>query len=174
MRRAGFDVRRYIFRLLPGVLLVLTACGEGGGDTQEFAVPPEMPDDPTLLTTAEAERVADREALPNASQLLALDESGVTGQVTITPEPDSLVLRVEAQGLPGVGEYAAHVHRGVCAEGGPVVAALGPVVGLADGSGTSSTTVAADALPTNEPLFVQIHGTSGGPITCGDVVEGGS
>lgn len=172
--RYGLGVHNRISRLLPGILLVLTACGERGTDTQEFAVPPEMPDNPTVLTAAEADRVADREALPEASRLLAVDESGVTGRLTIAADPESLVLAVEVEGLPGEGEYAAHVHRGVCAEGGPVAAALSPVVGLGDGSGTSTTTMAADALPTNEPLFVQVHGANGGPIACGDIMEGGS
>jgi hypothetical protein len=171
--RAGSDVRRYISRLLPGILLILSACGDRGADTQEFAVPPEMPDDPTVLTAAEAERVADREELPEASQLLAVDESGVTGRLTVTADPDSVVLLVEVEGLPGEGEYAAHVHRGVCAEGGPVAAPLSPVVGLDGGSGASSTTMAAGTLPANEPLFVQVHGANGAPVACGDIVESG-
>jgi len=75
------------------------------------------------------------------------------------------------EGLPDAPEFAAHVHRGVCAEGGPVAAALNPVVPAMPGTGSSTTTLEAAEVPANEPHFVQIHGPSGAPIACGDIVE---
>jgi hypothetical protein len=78
------------------------------------------------------------------------------------------------EGLPDASEFAAHVHRGVCAEGGPVAAALNPVVPAMPGTGSSTTTLETAEVPANEPLFVQIHGPSGAPIACGDIVEADS
>ncbi len=148
----------------------LAGCGDEP-PTQEFYVEPSMPENPIARTQAAAAEVADRDALPPASLILPLGTPEVSGEVTVTPTGDELEVEIEVAGLAEVVEYAAHVHRGVCAEGGPVAAALSPVAGGADGRGVSRTTVPAASLPATEPLFVQIHGGTGVPIACGDLME---
>lgn len=160
---------RSILRLTPILLILVASCGEEA--TQDFYVEPEIPEDPVALTNRAAESVADREELPDASVISPLAGSGVQGSFTITPSAAGLEIRIEVEGLPEAAEFAAHVHRGVCAEGGPVAALLTSVIGGEDGSGSSVSTVPADQLPPTDPLFVQIHGVSGAPIACGDIVE---
>ena len=152
------------------IFVLVTGCGEGQPATQEFYVEPAPPDNPTARTDAAAAAVTDRESLPSASSILPVDGSGTTGELTVTYTAGQTVLVIRTQGLPLSLEFASHVHRGVCEEGGPVAAALNSVVGQADGTGTSTTILGADALPVTEPLFVQIHGPGGAPVACGDIV----
>lgn len=152
-------------------LLLLPGC-EDQPSTQDFYVEPAAPDNPTAQTEAEAERVAEREVLPEVSPVLSVGGSSTTGELTVTPAvAGGVLLGIRVDGLPEAQEFPAHVHRGVCAEGGPVAAALNSVTRLADGSGTSETALEAGVLPVTEPLFVQIHGPTGTPIACGDIVE---
>ena len=167
--------RHSLTRALGGVLAVvllawsLAGCGDEP-PTQEFYVEPSIPENPIAQTQAAAAEVADREALPPTSPILPLGTPELSGQVTVTPAGDGLEIEIEVAGLAETVEYAAHVHRGVCAEGGPVAAALSPVEGRMDGSGVSQTTVPAASLPVTVPLFVQIHGATGAPIACGDLM----
>ena len=153
-----------------GLGAVLVGCGDAPPE-HDFYVEPEPPDNPTALTDAAAEEVADRSVLPPLSPLQPVDASGVSGEVTVTTGPDGLAFTVEATGLPAAAEYAVHVHRGVCAEGGPVAAPLTAVTAAADGSGSSTTRLPEAEVATNEPVFVQLHGPSGTPLACGDLVE---
>ena len=152
------------------IFLLVTGCGEGQPVTQQFYVEPAPPDNPTARTDAAAAEVTDRESLPSGSPILPVDDSGTTGELSVTYTAGQTVLVIRAEGLPSALEFASHVHRGVCEEGGPVAAALNSVVGQADGTGTSTTILGADALPVTEPLFVQIHGPGGAPVACGDIV----
>lgn len=148
----------------------LSSCGDEP-PTQEFYVEPSIPENPIAQTQAAAEEVADREALPPTSPVLPVGTPEVSGEVSVTPAGEELEIEIRVAGLAEVVEYAAHVHRGVCAEGGPVAAALSPVEAQADGSGVSHTAVPAASLPVTEPLFVQIHGATGAPVACGDLME---
>jgi len=151
-------------------MFVLLSCGDQP-PTQDFYVEPSIPENPIEQTQAAAADVADREELPAMSPILSVEGSGTTGELSIAQTGARVDLYLRAQGLPSAGEFSAHVHRGVCAEGGPVAIALRTVVSSGDGSGTSVTELTADALPVTEPLFIQIHGPGGAPIACGDIVE---
>jgi len=156
------------------IFLLVTGCGEGQPATQRFYVEPAPPDNPTARTDAAAAEVTDRESLPPSSPILPVGGSGTMGELTATYASGQTVLVIRVEDLPEVLEFISHVHRGVCEEGGPVAAALNSVVGLADGTGTGTTIIGTDALPVTEPLFVQIHGSSGAPIACGNIVGSGS
>ena len=148
----------------------LAACGDRSA-TQDFYVEPSIPENPIAQTQAAAAEVADREALPPTSPILPLGTPELSGQVTVTPDGDDLEIEIRLAGLTAEADLAAHVHRGVCAEGGPVAAALSPVEHGMDGVGTSRTTVPVASLPATDPLFVQIHGSTGVPVACGDLIE---
>jgi hypothetical protein len=104
----------------------------------------------------------------------AMNESGVTGEAMAMHADDAVVVILELEGLPGEAQYAAHIHAGSCAEDGPVAAPLNPVAGLADGTGTSTTTLEADELGTDTPHFIMIRSEGGIPIACGDMEGHGS
>lgn len=148
----------------------LPACGDQPA-TQDFYVEPSIPENPIAQTQAAAAEVANREALPPTSPILPLGTPELSGQVTVTPVGEDLEIEIRLAGLTSEADLAAHVHRGVCAEGGPVAAALSPVEHGMDGVGISRTAVPAASLPATEPLFVQIHGGTGAPVACGDLTE---
>jgi hypothetical protein len=101
--------------------------------------------------------------------LAAVGSSGVTGEAMTMNSDDLMVLLVELQGLPPEGTFPAHIHAGTCASGGPVAVRLNPVNSLADGTGTSITTMDASEVPADGSFFVQIHGEANAPIACGDL-----
>lgn len=153
------------FRLaaLAAAALLLPACGadEAGDELPQEAeeAPQAMEAAPSPMDTMIHVTIALAEA----------NDSGVSGEAMAMHAEDAVVVILELDGLPGEGEYAAHIHRGSCAEGGPVAVPLDPVVGLADGTGTSTTTLEADELEEDAPYFIQVHGEGGTPIACGDM-----
>lgn len=106
--------------------------------------------------------------------LSEVNGSGVSGEAMAMHDADQVTVVIELEGLPAEGEYAAHVHVGTCEEGGPVGAPLNPVMGLADGTGSSTTILDAEELPADESHFIQVHGEGGEPIACGDIEGHGS
>ena len=142
------------------LLAPLAACGgdEAPAPAMETAPPPatEAPPPPTEMMHA----------------TVVLDEvnsSGVSGEAMAMHSDDAVVVILDLDGLTDEGEYAAHIHIGSCAEGGPVAVSLNPVLGLADGTGTSTTTLEADELAEGDPHFIMVHGEGGTPIVCGDL-----
>ncbi len=137
----------------------------------------ETPDPDLDLGEPAAEGVApgqETPAGPPAHVMLPLqpvEGSGVQGDAMLMQEDGSMLVMLDVSGLPGEGEFPAHVHEGTCAEGGPVAEPLSPVSATQDGSGTSTTTLALDVLDWGQPLFVQVHAEDGAPAACGDVVQ---
>lgn len=98
---------------------------------------------------------------------------------------------VELEGLEAGQTYPVHVHRGSCAEGGPVLIPLESVEAGASGSGSATTTISgrqlAEAMEKMESegegemegeghehpsVFIQAHQPGGTPAACGDVPMG--
>lgn len=84
---------------------------------------------------------------------------------------------VELRGLETGASYPVHVHRGSCAEGGPVLMPLEAVDAGPDGTGSSTTTITAAQMAEkakemegeHPPVYVQAHLPDGTPAACGDV-----
>lgn len=153
--------------LLP--LLMVAACGapeedEAMGAAEEAEAPAE---------TAPVEEMETEPPGEVSVTLETLNESGVTGTAVATHEGESVVVEVEVQGAPDVEELAAHIHEGDCASGGPVLVPLETVT-VADGTGTSSTTLTADQVPAGQAAYIQVHGPEGQPVACGDLQGHGS
>ncbi len=143
---------------LSPLLLLLAACGgeAGSGDPP----PPE--------TSTPAVPAPDAAAPGIPLGFVEMAESGVTGLGRLVEEGESSLLVIELEGLPGEGEYAAHVHNGSCGELGGVALGLLAVRGNADGTGSSSTTFGTADLPETQ-LAVQVHGADGSGIACADI-----
>lgn len=159
MRVRTLPLRRLVALAL---FLPLAGCGEGevpvpGTDDVE-GLPAEAPGPPTM-----------EDMVHTTVTLSPVNGSGVSGEAMAMHGDDAIVIMLDLTGLPQEGEYAAHIHIGSCAEGGPVGAALNPVIGLADGTGSSTTTLDAGELNESDRHFVQVHGAGGPPIACGDV-----
>ena len=143
------------------VPFLLVACGEA---------PPPPPDTEDPPAEMEPEPADPMEDVVHATIPLAeVNGSGVTGEAMAMHSDDAVVMVIDVEGLPEEGEYAVHIHEGTCAEGGPVAEPLNPIMGLGDGTGTSTTTLEPDAIPEDEPHFIQVHGEGGTPIACGDI-----
>lgn len=103
------------------------------------------------------------------TMLGAMNESGVTGSVDISHSGESVTVAVEAEGLPGAGEYASHIHMGTCDSPGGVVVPLNSVMGVEGGTGTATSTVGMDQITGGDSYLVMVHGSEGAPIGCADL-----
>jgi hypothetical protein len=159
------DLTPNTLRLLGASALVLLFVSGCGGDAPADD-PADMPDP---APTVEAAPSPMDTMVHVTIALSMMNESGVTGEAMAMHADDAVVVILELEGLPGEAQYAAHIHAGTCAQGGPVVVPLNPVAGLADGTGTSTTTLEADEVGTDTPHFIMIHGEGGTPIACGDM-----
>jgi hypothetical protein len=146
-----------------GFVVLLLAAGACAGDEGSEPGPPGAP--PPVEGMAEPVP----EVVYATMALSEVNASGVSGEVMTMHSDDAVVVILEVAGLPEEGEYRAHIHLGSCLEGGPVALALSPVVGLADGTGASTTTLEADQLDPRESYFIMVHGEGGAAIVCGDM-----
>ena len=159
------DLTSNNLRRLGALALVLVLVSACGGDA-----PADDPDAaPDAAPSVEASPSPMDTMIHVTIALGALNESGVTGEAMAMHADDAVVVILELEGLPGEAQYAAHIHAGTCAEGGPVVVPLNPVAGLADGTGTSTTTLEAAEVGTDTPHFIMIHGEGGTPLACGNM-----
>ncbi len=148
-------------------VLLLWGCGGDAppADAGSEGATPGAADDATM----EAAPSPMDTMIPVTIALDAMNESGVTGEAMAMHSDDAVVVILELENLPGEGQFNAHIHAGSCADGGPVLVALNPVAGLADGTGTSTTTLEADELTSDASHFIMVHGEGGTPIACGNM-----
>ena len=137
------------------VLPLLAACDGGAGTNGEGA---------------EADAAASAVETAETIQLAPINRSGVTGTVEADRSPDALRLTLNVEGLEPGATYAAHVHDGRCAAGGPVRAPLGDLT--ADQQNRSQLEREVAAVPAPEPVFVQVHAPDGSAVACGDLPTG--
>jgi hypothetical protein len=107
------------------------------------------------------------------AQLAAQQNSGVTGQATLSQSGNSTTVNVTLSAPSGGTSHAGHIHSGSCS--GPILFPLESITLDASGRGQSTSTVNAP-LDTNQ-WWVQYHtqvSPPGAPITCGKVSAGGS
>lgn len=155
---------------LAALALAVPALVLAGCEAPETEPPPA--EEETEMETGEMPGEDPAEPLPEETvQLEEVGGSGVSGEAVAMHSEDTVVIVVDLEGLPAEGEYQAHIHSGTCAEGGGVAEPLNPVMGLEDGTGSSTTMFEPDQIPTDEPHFVQVHGDDGSPIACGDMEQ---
>ena len=140
---------------LIGLALSLVACGGDDGDDDRSASP--------LQTGAEVRLSVDADGV--TTPLTELNDSGQTGEVTLTPagEKTLVVVRIDKTGAE---EVSAALRSGSCAEVGEVVQELEPV-----GERPAETTI-DQSLQTllDEPHAVTV---GEGPDACADVAGPG-
>jgi hypothetical protein len=101
--------------------------------------------------------------------LTETNDSGLTGTATAVDSDGVVVIVVEAAGVPAPGEYPAQLHSGTCSFPGDPLVALNPVIGLADGTGESATTLSTEEVRLEGPLSVRIQGPGGVVLSCGEL-----
>lgn len=171
MRATPFRSGRFGSRV-PALLFLMTPflVAGCGGDSASEALEADATSDgaPVEMSPSPMDT-----ALHSTIILAAVGGSGVTGEAMSMHSDDLVVLFLELQGLPNEGSFPAHIHSGTCEGGGPVAVRLNPVSALPDGTGTSITTLDAEAVPTSGTYFVQVHGEANAPIACGDLLGHG-
>lgn len=142
------------------LLLIVTVIGAGcGGDDAEDVAGEAS----TVLTDTEAAETTAEEILTEAEDALedalTLDlqeqnDSGITGEVELSPTSDGTVeVEIELDGSDG-GPHPAHIHRGSCADLDPEPAF--PLEDVVDGE--SDTTVEIDLADlTLDEYAVNVH-----------------
>jgi hypothetical protein len=104
--------------------------------------------------------------------LTAVGESGVSGEVILTPAGGETEVSVTLSGLEPNSTHPGHIHEGTCSAPGSVVAPLGEITADATGSGTMTTTApVATATVTAGNHIVQYHGEGMAPIACAEIVH---
>ena len=102
-------------------------------------------------------------------ELMPLPDYIAEGTVTLTRSGENLVARAFVETHLNQGDYAMHIHEGICAEGGRVVVALTSVEGQELGEGEATTTFPASELSPTASYFVWIHSPTGEPVACADI-----
>ncbi len=155
--------------LLIGVALLISvlaigavACSDDDDDDDD--------DDDEAPTATEEEQIDDDMVLELVASLTEMDGSGASGDASISPNGEGILVSLEMAGLTE-GEHQNHLHDGSCAEQGPVHIALDNVV--ADENGDGSQTTSNDEEPIDhfvEGHYLAVHAEDGAVVSCGDVV----
>lgn len=144
--------------------------------TNEAMVPPVVPVAiPVATDTSMAAMGHGAGHGASTIQLAALENSGVTGEASVAEQGQQSVVTLKVMGASASAVLQAHVHKGKCGSNGPVVAPLEPVTVGADGSGSSTTTVAVPmATVMNGEHYIQAHEPKGKPLTCAEIPSHGA
>ena len=164
------------FWALAALPFALAACG-GGDEAAEGTDTSAAPTDtviPSATTTPMATDtgMAGAQAMGSAVTMNAVGTSGVTGQAQFMDQAGQTMVMVSLT-AQGNSTHSGHIHSGTCASPGPVVVPLNDVT-LANGAGTSNTTIAVPMTTVmNGQHIVAYHaGTGadpGAPVVCGEI-----
>jgi hypothetical protein len=135
--------------------LAMGGCGEAGVEAR--VGPGGRPD---VATPAAVDS--------EATTLAPLNRSDVNGTAVVHREGGEAAVRLDVEGLEPGARYAAHVHEGRCATGGPIRLPLGRITADEDGAGAIRMRVDTSRLPRSD-LFIQLHAPGGAPVACADV-----
>lgn len=124
--------------------------------------------------TEQQEGVGERIAL----ELRPLNESGISGEVNLTPTENQTTVIVTLEGTEAQARHMAHVHTGTCENIGSPVAPLEPIGGAAAQGPTSTTLIDMDAATLTDGNHVVVAHEAGGspgrPVVCAPIRSGGS
>jgi len=111
--------------------------------------------------------------LPLSFSMNAFNGSGTSGTARIDDQPGgAATVTVVLQGVPP-GPHAGHVHRGSCANQGPILFGLNPITPDAQGNGSSNTVGVPDTLLV-PGFYIQYHVTlnpPGDPLACAEIPQ---
>lgn len=130
-------------RLMTGALLplLMAACAPADDEVDALDDGAVVFDEPAEMTPPAAMTGADE--MGESFDLAALNNSGVTGTVSVTDLGAQTEVMVTLNGLEANSAHAGHIHMGTCANIGGIVAPLEEITAGAAGTGTMTTTIAA-------------------------------
>lgn len=173
---------------LAALPLALAACGGGDEGTEEgagdatvatadsatMAAPPPAAAPAPMAGDSMGAQMAGGSTVP----MMALNNSGVTGQAQIAEHAAGETMITVTLTGPGSGTHPGHIHSGTCENLGAVVVPLQSVT-LANGTGTSTSTAKVPlATVMNGQHVVNFHAGSGenpmAPVVCGPIAMQGA
>ena len=138
---------RIALSLVPALAL-LAACSQSQNTQEEMN---------------EASSTSMKNAAPETLMLSSLNESDITGSITLSHSADTLSVKLSLDHLTPGDDYPAGIYHGTCEAEGPKIAALKSVLASEEGSGSSTTAVPRSAFsetPTeqrHEGFFVKVE-----------------
>lgn len=140
-------------------VVALAACEREDADDDVLA------DSVAAGDTVMRDSLADMPTEPTVTNLDDVNDSGIEGEATATHSREEVTVSILLKdGAKADVAYPAHIHTGTCEDGGPVAVDLGTVQNR-----QSQKTIQLSQLPANQPAFVQVHGTDGKPVACGNM-----
>ena len=151
------------------VPLVLAACAAPDDEIDPLEEDAVVFDEPAEMTPPAA--VAGAMGMSESADLMPLNDSGVSGTVSLSDLGGQTEVMVTLNGLVANSEHAGHIHTGSCDNIGPVVEPLQDITAGAAGTGTMTITVsAAPSAVMNGQHLVAYHETAGDnhgpPVAC--------
>lgn len=164
--------------------LAFGACADAGDDELE------MPGD--TAATGMEEMPAEPMAEPMTSDIEAVGDTDISGEVTVLHQRDSATVTLDLEGLQEGMNYQAALMSGPCPENGEGLmdtegtgteaegAATGQQQRISDltltvtgGTGTASTVLPATQLPQGQEAHVAVMTDDGNTVACGDLEDDG-
>jgi hypothetical protein len=156
-------MRRHGTAFLTAAAFALAACG-GTDDGMEGA-----PGTPGIVAADDAPQTVEDGV---TVQIIALEGSGVGGDVRLEPEGAGTRIAVRLVGA-GQGVHMGHIHGGTCAERGRSIVPLEAVTGDATGSGeaVSQVDMPLDSLMDGNHIIVyhEAGGAPGASVACAEI-----
>ncbi len=111
-------------------------------------------------------------------ELRSINNSGVTGRVTLTPSGNQTSVTLTLEGTDAAQRHLAHIHTGTCENIGNPVAPLDSLMSSGGQAGVSSTTLVPIDIATlgDGNHVVAAHeagGTPGRPVVCAAIPAAG-
>lgn len=150
------------------LLLALAACGTDAPPAEDAADTMDAPAETT--TAADAGAPTDQ---PITASMVALEESGMGGTVSVDVSGAQPVLSVSLTGAPAAGVHQGHIHGGTCADRTGAIEPLEPITTMADGTGQATSTVELDAATLLDGNHIVVYheadGSPGASLVCADI-----
>jgi hypothetical protein len=151
--------------VLGGAALLMAGGCSPADEPRDGTAQPEMVAQEGAPTTVGEDDVV-------TAQMVALEGSGVTGEVHVEPANGGSLVRVMLTGAPQ-GVLQGHIHGGTCMERTRALMPLEPVTTDPAGSGESMTTldVAIETLLDGNHIVVyhEAGGAPGASVVCGEL-----
>lgn len=152
---------------MPLVALVAACADTGETDLGVDDALDEVPGAEEVATTPAPPPAMEQPPMAETVQIEPLQDSGASGEATVTAEGDQTQVMVRLAGLPANSTHPGHIHSGTCDAVGSVVQPLQEIAVDATGTGTMTATVEVPPMTAMDGQHIVVyHGEGGTPIAC--------
>lgn len=157
--------RIYVLAALP---LAIAACAE---EEPEPVMDEAVIAEPAVPAATDPAAMGAGTGMEQMVNMTALNNSGVTGQATVTPADGQTQVMVTLNAGAGGATHEGHIHQGTCDSPGGVVQPLQPITLDQSGSGSMTTTVQVEPNTVMDGQHIVLYHEAGGssPVVCGSI-----